>query len=102
MKETFRAVMSMYDSYNGTGMQMALFFACLVYLLVQKKEKEKRYLFAGYTLLFFILCFCPVTAKLIMECIGGEVYWRMFWLLPAAAGTGYTAARVLIDRKSVV
>lgn len=97
MKETFRAVMSMYDSYNGTGMQMALFFACLVYLLVQKKEKKKRYLFAGYTLLFFILCFCPVTAKLIMECIGGEVYWRMFWLLPAAAGTGYTAARVLMQ-----
>lgn len=97
MRETFRAVMSMYDSYNGTGMQMALFFACLIYLIVQKREKEKRYLFAGYTLLFFLICFFPVTAKAIMACIGGEVYWRMFWLLPTAAVTAYTAVQVLMQ-----
>ena len=91
MRETFRAVMSMYDSYNGTGMQMALFFACLVYLLVQKKEKDKRYLFVGYTLLFFVIVFFPVTAKLIMDCIGGGGYWRMFWLFPTAGVAAYKA-----------
>ena len=76
MKEIIQIVMSMYDSYNGTGMQMALFFASLIYLIVYKKDKDKKYLFLGYTLLFFIVCFCPVTAKIIMNvCIGQEVYW---------------------------
>lgn len=88
----------MYDSYNGTGMQMALFFACLIYLIVQKREKEKKYLFAGYTLLFFIICFFPVTAKIIMEvCIGESVYWRMFWLLPTTIVTAYTAVLILMQ-----
>ena len=88
----------MYDIYNGTGMQMALFFACLIYLFFQKKEKEKRFLFLGYTLLFFLICFFPVTAKIIMEvCIGKSVYWRMFWLLPVTIVTAYTASVILMQ-----
>lgn len=97
MREILNVVMSMYDDYNGTGMQMALFFACLIYLLVQKKDKEKHYVFLGYTLLFFILCFCPMTAKVIMICIEETVYWRMFWLLPSAAVIAYTAVGILMQ-----
>lgn len=97
MKGIFETVMSMYDSYNGNGMQMALFFACLFYLALQKKENEKRVLFLGYTLLFFIICFFPVTAKIIMDfCIGEEVYWRMFWLLPSVIVTSYTGVLVIM------
>lgn len=103
VREVLTIVKSMYDSYNGTGMQFALFFACILYLLVQKKEKEKRYLFAGYTLLFFIICFFPVTAKIIMKvCIGEEVYWRMFWLLPTSVVTAYTAAAVIMQMEKKV
>ena len=98
MREVFNVVKSMYDSYNGTGMQMALFFACLIYLVMQKKEKEKRFLFVGYSLLFFIICFFPVTAKIIMEvCIGKSVYWRMFWLLPTSIVIAYTAVQILMQ-----
>ncbi len=97
MREILNVVMSMYDDYNGAGMQMALFFACLIYLLVQKKDKEKRYVFLGYTLLFFIICFCPATAKVIMICIEETVYWRMFWLLPAAIVTAYTAVLIIMQ-----
>lgn len=97
MREVLNDVISMYHDYNGMGMQMALFFACLVYLVIQKKEDTKRYLFLGYTLLFFIICFFPVTAKIIMEvCIGKKVYWRMFWLLPSAVVTAYTAVLVIV------
>ncbi len=98
MRETLHVVKSMYDSYNGTGMQFALCFACLIYLMIQKKDKEKRFLFLGYALLFFIICFFPVTAKFIMKvCIGKEVYWRMFWLLPSAVIIAYTAVVLIIQ-----
>ncbi|MBO5372524.1 MAG: MBL fold metallo-hydrolase [Lachnospiraceae bacterium] len=100
MRETFDFVISMYDTYNGTGMHMALFFACLIYLIVQKKEKDKRYLFLGYTLLFFILCFFPITAKVILSCVGQEVYWRMFWLLPMTVVIAYTAVQILMQMET--
>lgn len=97
MKETLDIVMSMYDSYNGTGMQTALFFASLLYLYFQKKENEKRFLFLGYSIVFFAICFFPVTAKVIMKaCIGEAVYWRMFWLLPSAIVIAYAAAHVIM------
>lgn len=93
----------MYDDYNGSGMQMGLFFACLIYLAVQKKEKEKNHLFLGYTLLFFIICFFPLTAKVIMRvCIEEEVYWRMFWLLPTAVVTAYTAVQILMQTEGKI
>lgn len=97
MRETLAIVKSMYDTYNGTGMQMALFFACLIYLCVRKPEREKRHLFVGYALLFFLICFFPVTARLIMAGIGQEVYWRMFWLLPVTAVTAYTGVQILMQ-----
>lgn len=106
MREIFDVVMSMYDTYNGTGMHMALFFACLLYLIyqsmskhAQKEEADKRYLFIGYTGIFFVLCFFPLTAKIIMKLLGsGEnVYWRMFWLLPTAIVIAYTAVQLLMQ-----
>lgn len=98
MREILDVVVSMYKDYNGSGMHMALFFACLIYLAVQKKDKEKRYLFLGYPLLFFIICFCPLTAKVIMDaCIGETVYWRMFWLLPSVIVTAYVGAEVIMQ-----
>ena len=97
MRDILQYVKSMYDNYNGTGMHMGLFFASILYLLIQKKD-EKRYLFLGYTLLFFIVCFFPLTAKIIMEyCIGKTVYWRMFWLLPTSVITAYAAVQVLMQ-----
>lgn len=98
MTTVLDTVNSMYNNYNGTGMQMALFFACIIYLWVQKKEKDRRFLFVGYTLLFFIICFFPVTAKIIMKvCIGESVYWRMFWLLPTAVISAYTAVEIIMQ-----
>ncbi|MBO5303762.1 MAG: MBL fold metallo-hydrolase [Lachnospiraceae bacterium] len=114
MREIFELVMSMYDTYNGTGMHMALFFACIIYLVgfsMQKKkteesaaEADKRFLFIGYTLLFFIICFFPLTAKVIMKLLGngGNVYWRMFWLLPTAIVTAYTAVQILMQMETKV
>lgn len=99
MRELLVFVKSAYDDYNGTGMQMALFFSAILYLIVEKKEKEadKRYLFLGYTLLLFFILFFPVTAKIITRyCIGEGVYWRMFWLLPTSVIISYVAVQVLM------
>jgi len=89
----------MYAEYNGSGMHMALFFACILYLIMQKKEKDKSFLFVGYTLLFFIICYFPVTARIIIKLLGEEenVYWRIFWLLPMVIVMAYTGTNILME-----
>lgn len=97
MRETVGYVKSIYDAYTGAGMHMALFFASILYLILQKKDREKRYFFLGYALLFFIICFFPVTAEIIMYCIGKSVYWRIFWLLPTSIVIAYAAVLILME-----
>lgn len=81
--------------YLGDSWQYALFLAALFYLLFCSEDKKTKKLFAGYTMAFLVVFFCPVTAKIIMEfCVGELVYWRMLWLLPiplviAFAGTKF-------------
>lgn len=104
MREVLVSIRDMYASYNGSGMHLALFFACILYLIVNKKEKEKRYLFVGYTLLFFILAFFPLTAKVIMKLLdsGENVYWRIFWLLPVGIVIAYTAVQIIVQMETKV
>lgn len=86
----------MYMNYNGFGMQMALYFAALLFIVFQKKEVDKKVFFVGYAALFFLISFFPLSAKIIMEyCIGAEVYWRMFWLLPTAVVTAYVGVTLI-------
>lgn len=81
--------------YIGDSWQYGLFLAALLYLLFSKEEKKTKRFFVSYTIVFLVVFFCPITAKIIMDyCIGQSVYWRMLWLLPiplfiAVAGTKF-------------
>ena len=66
MSYTYTALEKLKD-YNGKGWHVALFVLALVFLWLGTKEKEHKKLFTGYSILFVILYFCPVTAKIIMK-----------------------------------
>ena len=66
MSYTYTALEKLKD-YNGKGWHVALFVLALVFLWLGTKEKEHKKLFTGYSILFAILYFCPVTAKSIMK-----------------------------------
>lgn len=86
MKEVIQAAWETCKLFNGTGVHMVLFLAAVLLLgglCKSNKEKSHAFLLSGYTVCFFLIFFCPLTAKVIMDyCIGTEVYWRMFWILP--------------------
>ena len=72
-----------FQSYAGTGFYHVLYLICLIWILRDPRiDKKWKYLFTGYTILFLILYYFPVTAKIIAALIGENVYWRMFWILP--------------------
>ncbi len=82
--------------YLGDSWQYLLFFAALLFILSWKFERKVKVFLVGYSLLFWFVYLCPLTAGIIMNyCIGESVYWRMLWLCPmplviACAGTKLT------------
>lgn len=48
--------------FNDEGLHFILMFLALIYILISKKEKYHRRLFIGYSLIFTLVYFCPVTS----------------------------------------
>ena len=81
--------------YIASGWHYLLFAAALLFLILKRDDKENRKWLVGYTLLFAAVYICPLTARIIMKyCIGGFVYWRMFWILPTSVIVAYVAVSV--------
>lgn len=81
--------------YIGSGWHYLLFAAALLFLILKRDDKENRKWLVWYTLLFAAVYICPLTARIIMKyCIGGFVYWRMFWILPTSVIVAYVAVSV--------
>lgn len=99
MGEILRTAWETYAQYNGMAMHMGLFLTALLFLHVFHKtdtERANAYFLSGYTGVFFLIFFCPLTAKIIMDyCIGADVYWRMFWILPIPVVIAYAFAASL-------
>lgn len=68
--------------FNDEGLHFIIMFLALVYILLRKEEVCHRRLFIGYSLIFTVVYFCPLTSWLITKAIGKLVYWRMLWMMP--------------------
>ena len=77
----FDQIIESQNGYFADGWQYPLFFAALVLLPVIYRKKES-WIFVVYTLVALAVIYCPFTAKIIMNAVGSDVYYRMFWVLP--------------------
>lgn len=89
MQNVISDMLSAWKGYWGNGFYPWLLLLAIVYLVLffRKKEVIRQMLFYVGILLF--LFFCPVTAWLIQKCVGGDVYWRVLWLLPTVPLLAY-------------
>ena len=99
MKEIVTWAVTIWNMYWGNGwMQYLLALGGVFVLIFGRKNKMGLKLFC-YTVFLLALFFCPISGRVIMRCIGKDVYWRVLWLLPVVpliAG-GFT---VLVSRLS--
>ncbi len=89
MQNVISDMLSAWKGYWGNGFYPWLLLLTMVYLLLffRKKEAIRPMLF--YVGILLLLFFCPVTAWLIQKCVGGDVYWRVLWLLPTVPLLAY-------------
>lgn len=97
MREIVTWTVTIWNMYWGNGwMQYLVALGGVCILLFGRKNATGLRLIC-YAVFLLALFFCPVSGRVIMRCIGKDVYWRVLWLLPVVpliAG-GFTA---LVDR----
>lgn len=108
MLEIFELAKKAFIQYVGNGYQIYL-LGFVIFLMIyfgykNKGKKDKiNLLFFIYVCLFFIVFFCPITAKIIMDyCVGRSVYWRMMWVLPVTIFLSYYFTQFATERKKIV
>ncbi len=96
MREAILQAISSYRIFFGDGIYLTLGIGAVTYLAVKGKGDQKKHFFLGFLLLFSFIYLCPFTAHVIMEyCIGKNVYWRMFWIVPVTVLIAYMFASMI-------
>lgn len=83
-------MVSIFQKYMGTGLMLIWFVLALVYLFCHEKRKPYRILFLYMPVMVLLVFFNPLFFRLFSETVGGEIYFRLCWLLPVILVIGYT------------
>ena len=87
----------LFREYMGTGLIVIWFLVSVIYLWVHEKKKYVRILFIYMPVILLLLYFNPLFAELVFGVAGGEIYYRIIWLLPITIVIAYTCVCILGD-----
>lgn len=89
-----KEIMAIFREYMGTGLIVALYLFCLLYLFLQEERKYIRAIFLCVPVLILLLFFNPLFAGIVRKTSDDEIYYRILWLLPLTAGIAYTVCHI--------
>lgn len=85
--------------FKGTGMYLALFFFCMIYIFLKEEDKKKKIFFVYYPLIIFFITLNPVFNKIVGKIFTINVYWRVFWMLPLGSTIAYGGVKFISEGK---
>ncbi len=88
-----------YDTYQGGGILMTLFWLVVIVLwaINHHKTNETIKQIINYTGLVMLIAMFPPAVKIIADyCVGREAYWRIFWLLPEVIVLAYFFTQITV------
>ena len=78
----------------GSGLIIICFFLAVLYLYIKEKRKVYRVMLVYAPTVLFILFINPWFYNLFCDVLEGEIYFRMFWLLPTLPTIAYTLSQI--------
>lgn len=75
--------------YMGSGLMILWFVIALVYLFFKEEKKMNRVLFIYVPALTLLLFFNPLFTKIYFRAVGGNIYFRICWILPVTVVIAY-------------
>lgn len=100
MMAYFKWSVYIWQLFWNNGYYQYLLLAAAVYLLIFHRKKRSVRQALAVSAIVLAIFFFPLTAKVIVFCIGGSVYWRVFWLLPIIPVIALAATEFLRARRS--
>ena len=95
----WNTVVELFRNYMGTGLVVAWFLVCLVYLFFKEEDKGRRVLFLYVPAILFLVFFNPLFMRIVYGVIGEKIYYRILWLMPVTLVIAYTAVKIFEQQK---
>lgn len=95
MREAFEIVIEDIILYNNKQYLIILFLIALLFLWFTEKDKRIRITFLYLVTALAVLFLCPVYAAIAMK-FDADIYYRVFWALPAGILVCYSAVKVIM------
>lgn len=76
-------VQESYQNYTSYGVIQLLLICSVIVILINDKKKENIHLAIFIVTIIVCILFPPIAFLFGKYFIGGEVYWRIFWLIPS-------------------
>lgn len=103
MKEAILTIKDMYLEFFGNGAYIILFLISLLYVFfVEKDKNDKIKMFFWNSIILVIIIFNPIIYKIFEPIFSGNVYWRMFWMLPIGILIPYVATKLISEREKMI
>ncbi len=90
----WKNAVDLFVSYMGSGILVAWFLICLVYLYLKEKDSVKRIIFLYFPVIVLLMYFNPLFVKLVYGIIGEEIYYRFLWIIPMSLTISFATVRV--------
>lgn len=98
-QESIAIIIGSFLQFKGTGMYIAIFFFCMIYIFLKEEDKKKKIFFVYYPLIIFFIILNPIFNKIVGKIFTGNVYWRMFWMLPLGSTIAYASVKFINEGK---
>ncbi len=97
IKDGFRATLTSYRDFQGTGLIVALFLFLLVYLAFSQRNSYVKDALVKYPVYVLLVFFCPVWYVYVYLFEDYEILYRILWLLPLGVVICYTLTEVVLS-----
>lgn len=87
--------LELFQEYMGTGLIVIWFLVSLIYLWIAEKRKHIRLLFIYVPVILLLIFFNPLFAGLVSGIAGGEIYYRLLWLMPMTLTLAFGAVHAM-------
>lgn len=84
-----------FHMYFASSLFLPLFLIGLLFLLLAKEKEEQGHFLAAGSVLILVASFFIPCIYVIKKCIGIDVYWRFYWLLPVNVVLAYLLVECL-------
>ncbi len=90
----WNTIVELFLGYMGKGLIVGWFLVSVFYLFFREQRKQVRILFVYVPVILLLLFFNPLFAKLVYGAAGGEIYYRILWLIPMTVVIAYAAVHL--------